>query len=301
MQRPRSARSGMWRHALARGGRPGLLAPALCLVAASGCGSARVAGGSGDPAPVGDECVALRSAGEPPAMALLVPALGFEAGSYVQVDTGADASVFYGQPGPRRTLSVFPDLAVTPPFRSDLAVETLPDGGRIVGTAGTDVLAGRTLLFDPLRSLLCEVAEPPAALTVPSRFEHGKVFVTLSAGQQRFEHFALDTGAQFGLVVDPPVFEALTGRSPEDASNRRIEVPAWGARLEVATAPSRDDVLLDGRSLGRLEVATVPATPDLFARVRRFPLGGLLGWPALADRPFAITLAPRDAPPSEAR
>jgi hypothetical protein len=126
-------------------------------------------------------------------------------------------------------------------------------------------------------------------------FEHGKIWVTVAVGERRVDHIAFDTGAQFGLVVDPLDFEDLTGRTAADDRNVRHSVGAWGSRLEVVTAPARADVSVGGRSLGRLDIATVPAAPSTFRSVRRFPMRGLLGWPALAGRPFAVSLVAEPA------
>ncbi len=237
-------------------------------------------------------CVALRVVGEPPARAVLVQALTLGSHDHLQLDTGADRSVLYGSPVPTRLeLGLFPDRTVTAALRPDLPIEAIAPAGRLVGTVGTDALAGRTLVFDTPAMRLCSVVDPPPT-ALPSRFAHGKILVSLSMGDTRLEDVAFDTGAQFGLVVDPPDFERLTGRAVTDPHNGHVSVPAWGRRVAVVTAPTRADVTLGGLGLGRLEVATVPAAPDTFARVRRFRLRGLLGWPALAGRVFALTLGP---------
>jgi len=237
-------------------------------------------------------CVALRVVGEPPARAVLVQALTADPNDYMQLDTGADRSVLYGSVAPtRREIGLFQDRTVTAVVRPDLPIEPVAPTGRLLGTVGTDALAGRTLVFDTPALRLCSVATPPRA-TLPARFAHGKIFVSLSMGDLRLDDVAFDTGAQFGLVVDPPDFERLTGRTLTDPHNGHASVPAWGRAVAVVTAPARDDVSLGGRALGRLEVATVPEAPDTFARVRRFRLRGLLGWPALAGRVFAIVLEP---------
>jgi hypothetical protein len=220
---------------------------------------------------------------------VLVPSLGRTPPELLQLDTGADRSVVYGVEHPR-TVGVFRDLFVAAEARPDLSEDALPGGARVVGTAGTDALEGRVLVFDAPRRLLCAVQDLGATLVLRSRYAFGKIFVTVNVGADALEQVAFDTGAQFDLVVDPPDFERFTGRTVDDVRNLRLPVHAWGQELSVVVAPSGEEVAVGELRLGKVDVATVPATPDMFSRVRRFRLRGLLGWPALARQRFAVSL-----------
>lgn len=250
--------------------------------------------GSGERAPEipSRECVSLHVRDVEGSTVLLVPARGLP-GSFLQLDTGADRSVLYGDAARAASgpVGVFSRRSIVPASRAELTVDSAPGLGRVVGTAGTDVLAGSVLVFDPVGRELCAGDRaPPGTWVVPSRFENGKAFVSLSMAGRTLADLAFDTGAQFGLVVDRGDLEEMTGVRTEDPTNRRTKVTAWGETLVVVVAPARADVALGGRSLARLEVATIESRPDAFAKVRRFRLRGLLGWPALGGRAFALDL-----------
>ncbi len=229
---------------------------------------------------------------------------------YVQFDTGAPSSVFYGPPL-AALAARYPDMRQALRLRADTLhdlrfglgtgqvlahrMHTLAYGAHalpadtaapfLVGTLGTDVLADRVLVLDYRRhgfSLLAQVPDSLAkrAAFVPLAFEGRRlVLSTAVAGQPR--QLLFDSGSSaFALLTSPATWQRLAQPS---APARTDTVNSFGRPLIAHTVATAAALQVGPASVPLQTVTYIENVTLLQQLLMRFSgMGGMLG-----NRPFS--------------
>ena len=200
----------------------------------------------------------------------------------LQLDTGADATILYGdaadragwgKPGQTKfraaTFSIG-STAIDRPFvyiNSDMQADA-----ELIGTLGLTELIGRVAVIDYPQQRFCLFAEadlpaPLASATyVRGDLRHTKFFVPVSVDAFQSDAVVFDTGSsQLPLNVDLPIWKKLTGRSQAKDATRSIASSSWGKPVTFSGAPAAGPLMLGELNLGRPTVFTNAELPTAFA------------------------------------
>lgn len=256
-----------------------------------------------------------------PRAALLVPVRlpGCPGTCYLQFDTGAPYTVFYGPalatlgrryPALRPALQPRHDSVYRVGFglggaRVTLRRAVVKAHGRgewpadttrpfIIGTLGTDVLEGRALVLDFARGRFGLATTAPDSLArrasfVPLAFESRRVLLQASLRGET-KQLLYDTGTSaYALLTNQSSWQAL--RKPR-AAVRTQATNSWGTPLTAYTAPTTAALRLGA---ARLPLGTVTHIEgmSLFQRLLMSTsgMGGMLGNEPFATRTVILDVA----------
>jgi len=188
---------------------------------------------------------------------------------YLQLDLGA-STVFYTTPYsefvPGHSLAASPtftgriaghEVQDYPIRLEDVHRQTGAPADRwVIGTLGMDFFAFHSLVIDfPNRRLLIldyeEVPEThihDSMMFSEGNYRDDKFFVALSiAGKPYKDGFFFDTGSSlFPLIVSPPLWHTLTGRTGNETANIRMDIDSWEKKVTVVGAPVRGSIEIAG-------------------------------------------------------
>jgi hypothetical protein len=251
--------------------------------------------------------------GVSPRVAMKVPVRLDGEDAWMQLDTGLDATVLYGnitkvrrwhtQAGmyhvPSLEIGSIPFGPIWLRSRGDIAVD--PDNeDQSIGALGLDILVGFVVVIDyPGRRLtLLRHGEVPAWMWqhttwAPAELRDAKLFINAILGGENLDGIFFDTGASaFEMTVDFETWRELTGcAGPEDASVR-WKVVSWGNRVTAIGAPAKGPLVVGSAQINRPRVFYLEEQPNLFAGWP-FPAKGLIGNAPFWDRVVILDLGIR--------
>jgi hypothetical protein len=213
-----------------------------------------------------------------------------------QLDTGSNATIFYGdeaerlgwrEPGRNNARIETIRLGGTrlPAQRLVLRPEIKPKPGELAGTVGLDLLEGYVTVLDYPRQHFCLVprADMPRALFArtlwapATEIRNGKVFITITVGGEAQDNLFFDTGASYlALSVDFERWKVLTGRSGASDATERVRASSWGRQVQLVGAPTRKPLQVGSAHLGCPTVFYRPDEPEQF-RGFPYPAEGSVG------------------------
>ena len=189
---------------------------------------------------------------------------------YGQLDTGSDATIFYGNMLRRHGVDVDSSGAVPLRFRwyghgseagpletpafidwqrdSDVNLRSDDPADHIVGSIGLDKVVGKILVLDFLRSRYAVVSDtlavrhlvPRPVGYVDAQIAYNKFFVSVEMGPDTIQAVRYDSGASaFALVLPRDWWEWATGLSGAERGVEKDTVASWGKGLEAWTAPAK--------------------------------------------------------------
>ena len=267
---------------------------------------------------------------EKAALMLPVRLEGVDGTYYMQLDTGLNLTVLYGTPyeevlrrhnafapeklggapSPqgyaRAALSarvgrlVLKDAPVV--VRKDYGGSVKNQGRPKIGSVGLDLFAERVLLLDfPARRFaILDKGEPvPADIERRASFfpvteRNGKLFVTVSHGDDPLGELFYDTGASAFTLLPPAVWRRVTGREGPEPDNVRVAVPSWGRSFTAVGAPSLKPLRVGTFDAGRQTVYFAESPlPNVDFEHYPFKVGGLVGNAPFYDAHAVIIDLPR--------
>jgi hypothetical protein len=208
--------------------------------------------------------------------ALLVPVEfpGTSVKAFAQLDTGSDATIFYGPVLRKHGIPVDSVSADKPRFRwygiddksgpfekpafiswrmdsdNDLASDNPRD--HIIGTIGLDLVVGKILVVDfpnARFAVLSDTSEirnviPGKAYFVNAVISYNKLYVDIPLGKDTLKSVRFDTGASsVALILPLDFWRSATGLDGDEDSVRRDSVRSWGRYVQTLSAPAREDLL----------------------------------------------------------
>lgn len=218
-------------------------------------------------------------------------------------DTAADEVLMRGRIGhvalSRDTFLIEKGFGDSLPLKRGVA-----SAPRVIGTLGLRFFRDRLLVLDFPHRRFAIVARdealpidvPRDVSYVPARYEHGYLFVSMTLAGRTVNDFFFDTGASsFALETTAASWRTLTGRTGNEADNRRMQVSSWGKLVEDIGAPLAGDAVIGPVHVSRPLVfhqREVAGAPDFFARDPNHS-GGLFGNAMFADAHVVIVDIPR--------
>jgi hypothetical protein len=266
-----------------------------------------------------------------PRAALLVPVTldGVSGTYYLQLDTGAgwprwyevplrqllpaalggahdsapDEVVLRGRVGPVALAS--DTFLVEKGFGDSLPPADAPGAApRVIGTLGLRFFRERRLLLDFPRGRIAiadsgralPAGAPPAFSYIPSRYEHGYLFVPFTVDGRPVDDFFFDSGASaVPLSTTAAMWRRLTGRTGGERDNVRLTLSSWGKLREYVAAPVAGEVAFGPHRVPR-PLVFAPREPadgtDFFADAP-FHVGGLFGNALFFDTAVIVDLPNR--------
>jgi hypothetical protein len=189
---------------------------------------------------------------------------------YGQLDTGSDATIFYGNILRKHGIDVDSSGSVplqfqwydygrkdspleTPAFidwqrDSDRDLRSDDPGHHIVGSIGLDKLIGKILILDFRRSRYAVITDtleirhlvPRPIGYVDAQIAYNKFFVSVEMGPDTLQAVRYDTGASaFTLVLPRDWWQWATGLAGTEREVERDTVASWGRGVETWTARSK--------------------------------------------------------------
>jgi hypothetical protein len=210
-----------------------------------------------------------------PKAAILVPVdfRGVNKKFRAQLDTGSDATIFYGKI--LRKLGVLVDSVNdgTPAFRwyghndgtgslerptlidwtieSDIDTASAAKDNLVIGTIGLDKVVDKILVLDfpgTKYIVLDDTASLSEALPVGVEFVDGvvsynKLYINIMLGQDTLPAVRYDCGSSVAALIIPrDWWQWSTGRDGGESDVLRDSVPSWGKFVHLLTAPSKYDM-----------------------------------------------------------
>ena len=227
----------------------------------------------------------------------------------LQLDTGADYSMVYGDIADQREWPViggFPRLAPSAeiggmslgPIHILQNASMVPDD-ESQGTLGLDQLIGHVTVIDypGQRFCLMERGAAPEAVWMetiwsPADLRNGKLFLPVTLDGEPLDALAFDTGSSASAVfVDYAPWLALTGAADSTEATTRWVGTSWGETITVAGRPIQGQLQIGARIVPSEAAAafTTLNDPEDFAGWP-FRIGGLVGNAGLWDRVVVLDL-----------
>lgn len=225
----------------------------------------------------------------------------------LQLDTGADVSILYGNLAEERGWKATrPETVEISSFRAGGQVfsdaefrlrREMEIEGTSVGTLGLASLIGHLVVLDFPRQRFCLIprAEAPGALLartelVPAQLHDGKFFVDTRINGRKLEGVFYDSGSSaFPFWVDLDLWKELTGRSSEGEATHRIEVSSWGKMIPMFGAPATGALEIGAVKIEHPMVYYHGANTGFFAGAP-FRTDGLFGNAAFLDQIVVLDL-----------
>lgn len=241
--------------------------------------------------------------------AIVVPVV-LDGESYrLQLDTGADYSMVYGDIADQRGWPViggFPRLVPSAEIggMSLGPVHMLQNAGMstdegIHGTLGLDALVGKLTVIDYPGQRFCVMERGAATDAVwmetvwsPAELRNGKLFLPVTLDGEPLDALAFDTGSSASaLFVDYEPWLAITGAADSTDATSRWVGTAWGREITVAGRPIEGRLQIGARIVPSefASAYTELTDPEDFAGWP-FPIGGLVGNAGLWDRVVVLDL-----------
>ncbi len=206
----------------------------------------------------------------------------------VQLDTGADVSMIYGDiadkagwvaRGERFFLAHRLTIGTTSITRPNVQANRDMTADEVQGTLGLPELVGRVAVIDYPGQRFClfddaDVPEPiRRARLVSASLRNAKLWLPLRIGDVKSDAILFDTGSsEMPLRVDAANWTKMTGVADGKNATARFTGRAWGKPISFDGASARTAMMLGDIDLGRPTVFTDPSDPASFA-----------GWPFRAD------------------
>ncbi|MCF8242663.1 MAG: hypothetical protein K9J16_14895 [Melioribacteraceae bacterium] len=241
--------------------------------------------------------------------AIWVPVkLGEEEG-WLQLDTGLDVTLLYGEIACERGWEEQGGMYHVPNLEiGDIELgpmwfhsrTKIPTADGLLGSLGLDVLWGRMLVIDypGKRLALMTPGEMPGWFLeriswTPAVLRDGKFFPYVSLADSGVEDMFFDTGSSaFSIIVDRAFWIELTGcHDPENAATRHV-VNSWGNAVTAIGEPAKGPLVVGSVRIQRPEVFYIEENPKLFEQWP-FPTRGLIGNAPFWDRVVVVDLGLR--------
>ncbi len=195
---------------------------------------------------------------------------------YVQLDTGASATIFYSVPksiqdelvgnwekGQAFHLPLHIGSSVL--TFTGIMIKTSPAADMstphpLIGTLGQNAFLNRVVFIDFIhqRIALLRLKQVKQQYLAGVSFVHmtyrnNELFIPLSLGRRHYpDDFFYDSGSSlFSLITTRPLWERMTGRSLDDPKNDIMNINDWGQTATMVGAEARDTL-----SIGPIRVAS---------------------------------------------
>jgi len=227
---------------------------------------------------------------ECPKAAMLVPIEipGVDGTLYAQLDTGADATIFYGKMLRKLGVEVDSTGGFLPSFRwyghddesgpmerplflnwtMDHDLDTASDepDQRIVGTIGLDKVVGKILILDfPNERYavlddttdLADISTEPIDY-VPADIAYNKFYVSVEMGEDTIQAVRYDCGSSSAALILPlNKWQWATGLTGNEPTVVKDSISSWGRYIEMWAAPSQYDMVIGDFRMKTPEVTFV--------------------------------------------
>lgn len=242
--------------------------------------------------------------------AILLPVNINGTNSLLQLDTGADINVLYGNvlfgdslygEGATRTT---PEKGVELPvkvgsfllgqqvFHSRADVSP----GQAAGILGLPGLLNQVFTLDYRNRLLC-FREPLTIdednyFFIPARLQSGKLFLFSGIDSDYHWHYFLDTGASlYDLVIDEEEWQLLSGKSGHEADNSVLKGTSWGQPITTVGTRINGVLALGSLHLEQPRIHFIREKSSLFAN---YPVlaRGLIGNAPFLQQKVLLDLRP---------
>jgi hypothetical protein len=211
-----------------------------------------------------------------PKAAILVPIKisGVSGKFYAQLDTGADATIFYGNILRKFGIDVDSANGDMPSFRwykdsgpqekplflnwnmdSDINPQSKNPDDRNVGTIGLDKIVGKILVLDFPRNRyavlddtadLADLGKEPIDY-VPAAISYNKFYVSVEMGDDTIQAVRYDCGSSpANLILPLDWWQWATGLNGDEPQVVKDSITAWGKYIEVWIAPAQYDMVIGG-------------------------------------------------------
>ena len=204
--------------------------------------------------------------------AVLVPVEipGVETKLYGQLDTGSDATVFYGNLLRRHGVPVDSGGAIPLRFRwfghsdkqgpletpgfvdwttdADVNPQSDDPSEHIIGSIGLDKVVGKVLILDFPSCKYAVVSDtlavrqllPDSVNYVDAAVAYNKFFLSVGLGADTLQAVRFDSGSSsFMLILPYDWWQWATGLSAESPTVVKDTIPSWGKGVETWTAPAK--------------------------------------------------------------
>jgi len=224
----------------------------------------------------------------------------------LQLDTGSDATVLYGQVADHagwashgrksfRATSLM--IGSTLIDRPEIYVaRDMEEDARLVGTLGLPELMGRITVIDYPRQRFCLFSEadlpsPLRSVTyVRADLRHSKFFVPVAVDAFRSDAVIFDTGSSLmPLTVDLAAWKKMTSLTDVEQAPTAIKGSAWGKSVTMSGALAAGTMMVGKLSLGKQTVFTDGDQPTAYADWP-FRADGVLGNASLWDGVVIVDL-----------
>ncbi len=212
---------------------------------------------------------------ECPKAVMLVPIelSGVPGTFYAQLDTGADATIFYGNILRKFGIDVDSVNGDMPSFRwygnsetwerplllnwtMDGDIDTLSDDPheRIVGTIGLDKVVGKILVLDFPKERYAVLGDTTDLADissetidyVPADISYNKFYISVEMGEDTIQAVRYDCGSSSAALVLPlDWWQWATGLNGDEPAVVKDSISAWGKYIEMWAAPSQYDMVID--------------------------------------------------------
>ena len=212
------------------------------------------------------------------AILVTVQIAGVKSKLFAQLDTGADATIFYGRILRKMGVDVDSASGGMPPFRwfgheessgsweqpafvdwsMDVEVDSLGPSRPVVGTVGLDKVVGKILVLDfPHRqyAVLTDTGAVSQVVSTPVGYvnaavSYNKLFVSVVMGPDTIPAVRYDCGASTATLILPlDWWQWATGLKGDEGVVVKDTVQSWGVGVETWTAPAKYDLFFGGVSL----------------------------------------------------
>jgi hypothetical protein len=228
---------------------------------------------------------------ECPKAAMLVPIeiSGVPGKFYAQLDTGADATIFYGNILRKFGIDVDSAGGDMPSFRwyenqeqpekpvflnwtmdSDIDPQSKDPLDRNVGTIGLDKVMDKILILDFLHERyavlddtadLADISDEPIDY-VPAEIAYNKFYVRVEMGDDTIPAVRYDCGSSSAALILPlDWWQWATGLNGDEPKVVKDSIQSWGKYIEMWAAPSQYDMII-GAFRMKTPVVTFVDWPD---------------------------------------
>jgi hypothetical protein len=230
-------------------------------------------------------------------VAMKVPVRLDGSDGWMQLDTGLDATLVYGELPKKRGWETHDGMYHVPSFdvgsiplgpiwlrsREDIVVD--PESkDQSLGSLGLDLLIGHVVVIDyPGRRLaLLRHGQVPLwmwqhATWAPAELRDAKFFLNVILGGKSLDGIFFDTGASaFEMTVDFETWRDLTGCAGPGEASIRWAIASWGNPVTAVGAPAKGPLVVGSARIEEPRVFYIEEQPNLFA-AWPFPAKGLVG------------------------
>ncbi len=228
---------------------------------------------------------------ECPKAAMFVPIeiSGVPGKFYAQLDTGADATIFYGNILRQFGIDVDSTDGDMPSFRwydgqeadekplflnwtidGDVDSQSNDPHDRNVGTIGLDKIMDKILVLDfpheryavlEDTTALADISDEPFDY-VPAAISYNKFYINVELGEDTIQAVRYDCGSSSASLILPlDLWQWATGLNGDEARVVKDSIRSWGKYIEMWAAPSQDDMII-GDFRMKTPVVTFVDWPD---------------------------------------